>query len=98
MERKMIGMNEMCDHLVRNTSLKGSFSIEFNPNRELYETVEVFLGNHPDLFSFISGEDKKTCIETDTLITVRWCKDTPVGSYDLAASTIERLMKMVSSL
>lgn len=69
---------------------KCSLSIEHNPNRDFYETVENYLlDNCPH---FQTPEHKTKAIETNELWIMHWYPETPVGFHQIAAPTLAELL------
>lgn len=73
---------------------KASLHISHNEHRSYYETVEQALGGctyrrdeFPD-----EGEIVKA-IETDSVWTIQWYPDTPVGFCRVAAATLSRALE-----
>lgn len=66
-----------------NTSEAGSWSIERNPHRSSYESVSE--DDEHQEHSWLSEEHKQTACEANSMVALRWYKDTPIGSYDIAA-------------
>jgi hypothetical protein len=72
-----------------NTSDSGSYHITMNDHKSCHRTVEQELECLPDLYDFVSEEDKTKCIETNTLYSLHWYQDTQVGFIKLNGSSIE---------
>jgi hypothetical protein len=53
----------------------------------MYETIEDFY-DHND---FISPEEWSKAVAEDSAWVLQWYPDTPIGSYILAASTLEAI-------
>jgi hypothetical protein len=79
-----------------HTSSMGSWSIQWNEHRAVYETVERQWQD--DLFDFESPLEAARCLRENTLVVLHWYKDTPVGSYKIAAPDMEGLRRMASRL
>lgn len=79
--------------IIKNTEEKGNFSIEWNPQRSYYQTVEDYLEDNPDYLDFVSEEEKKKAIEENSLVFLQWYIRTPVGFNTYAASNLEALFK-----
>ncbi len=68
---------------------KASLTITHNPQRDNYETVEKHLEYHGDrLHDFATEEQRQRCIDTDSLWSIHWYPDTPIGFCDVAAPTL----------
>jgi hypothetical protein len=74
-----------------NTSDAGNWAIERNPQRSNYESVREEDGDQEH--SWLSEEHKQAAYEVNSMVVLRWYKDTQVGSYDIAALDIWWLAK-----
>lgn len=86
-----MSLRAMIDALEQHTSEMGSWSIEANDQRGVYETVDQHLKNHPDLWDFRSEAERQQCIERNVLYGLRWYMDTPSGFYSYAAPSMALL-------
>jgi hypothetical protein len=72
-------------------------SIEHNPHRGDYETVERWLElNDVRDAADISPEDRAAILASGEVWTISWCPDTPVGSCTVAAATLERALEIAN--
>lgn len=75
----------------------GSFSLEYNPQRALYETVEQYLDDHPEVGGgsdeFESPGEHRRAIESNTLVILQWYPRTPIGFYYWQAPDLESLLR-----
>jgi hypothetical protein len=78
-----------------------SLSIEHNPNRDEYQTVEEWVterhkreGDRTGICYFIweSPEHRQRAIDTNELWVMRWYPDTPIGFNEIAAPTLQDLI------
>ncbi len=76
---------------------KGGMSIEKDPHRANYESVEEYERWRGESDDWVSPEEREKAIETDTLWTIQWYPDTPVGFCYLMASSLEALMSRFAS-
>lgn len=80
--------------------LKGKYSclhLTFNVEHAInYDTVEGFIrcGQY-DPESWVSPEEMQKSIDTNSVWTLQWYPDTPIGFYTLRASSIEALLKAI---
>jgi hypothetical protein len=92
------------DKLKTQVSLRGfmnfpkhiSFTLEHNPNVIFYNTVAEYLDNMSCPPEFLNIADKDQCIIKNEIWIMTWYPDTPVGSYQVAASTLELLLELVN--
>ena len=71
-----------------------SFTIRHNDHKAVYETAasEIESWGPHNGPRFVSEEEKRKAIETDSIWEACWYPDTPIGSYSIAASTLEALL------
>ena len=73
--------------------------LDHNPNRDVYETVKIWI-SHDEAqdcpFEWESSGHKELAIRTNELWTLTWFPDTPVGSYALAAPSLNALLQWAS--
>lgn len=73
-----------------------SLTIEHNPHKLNYESVEVYLSR--SLVVFRSERDKDEAIALDELWTLQWYPDTPVGFQSIAAQRLYDLLVFAQSV
>lgn len=74
-----------------------SLSLEHNPHKNNYQTVEAyceFFCADPEYW--ISEENYKKACETDELWILQWYPDTPIGSYTVCADNLQDLLNYVN--
>lgn len=79
-------------------SYKVSFSIEHNYHKKYYDSIEdhfekMFLHDQPD------EEEQKMierCIAADSVWTITWYPDTPVGFCQVFAPTLEEALELAN--
>lgn len=72
-------------------------SIAHNPHRGVYQPVEQWLAKAvTDDGIDITEEDRAAILSTGEVWTVSWCPDTPVGSCEVAAATLERALELAN--
>ena len=77
--------------------LKGEFtslSIEFNRHKAHYDTAAVAIrdGTYRNA-EWVSIAEKQNAIEKDSVWTLQWYPDTPIGFYELAASSLDAVIR-----
>jgi hypothetical protein len=78
-----------------------SLSIEFNPHAVYYETAAKWVADREAIEcppNWVSPEDRQRAIDTNCIWVCQWYPSTPVGSYEVAASSFDVLMAMVNSV
>jgi hypothetical protein len=63
-----------------------------NDHKSVYESVEDHFG-HLDDGGWVSPEERLKAIELDSVWELQWYPDTPIGSYYVAASSLEAIQK-----
>lgn len=73
--------------------------LEHNAHKDYYLTAEQELNeNKFERYDEISEEDKKQCIELDSIWTLQWYPETPIGFYFVVGATLERVLELASSV
>ncbi len=67
---------------IRN-SCKCSISLEINPNRSCYQTVEAYLNEYAYNEAEISSKEFVEMVKRDTIFEITMYPDTPIGCYIL---------------
>lgn len=72
--------------------------IEHNPHKMNYQTVAEWSANGSDGGSaqWISDEQRKIAVETDSIWTMQWYPNTPISFRFIAAATFEELIEYAS--
>lgn len=69
--------------------------IEHQPHASCFQTVEEWLKeNKLSGYSDTTPEDEHKMIESDSIWTIQWYPDTPVGFYSVAAASLERCVEI----
>lgn len=75
-----------------------SLTVSFNEHAGLYQTAEEWLADneslHPDgpRWDWVSPEEREKAIRENSVWTLQWYPDTPVGFCMLAAASFDVLM------
>jgi hypothetical protein len=80
-----------------------SLSIQHNPHRGDYRTIERWVEDH--LLASTAGtgftadevirpEDRAAILATGEVWVISWCPETPVGSCEVVAATLERALEL----
>lgn len=72
---------------------KCSLYIQHNDHKSFYESVESWVIDNDDMYSWKSVTTKQEAIDTDSVWTIQWYPDTPIGFISLAAPTLESLLE-----
>ena len=68
-------------------------TLEHNPHLNVYDTVKQTLEDY-DPYGWKSDESRQRAIDTNEIWTLQWFQDTPIGSYSIAAPTLEELLEI----
>lgn len=71
-------------------------SLEHNQHRSVYDTAEQWIAEN-DWCDWESDEAKREAIEIDSIWTLQWYPDTPVGFYAVAAPTLADLLRIAAN-
>ncbi|MCP4677701.1 MAG: hypothetical protein GY854_19730 [Deltaproteobacteria bacterium] len=74
----------------------GGLQLGHNPHKASYETVERY-EQGIEYFDWISEEERKAAIETDSIWVLQWYPKTPIGFLCIAASSLEAIIKYLES-
>lgn len=77
---------------------KAGLTLTHNEHLGNYQTVEEFLsiGNYCEGLEWKNKEQREMAIKYNELWTLNWYPDTPVGSYSIAAPTLEKLLEFAN--
>lgn len=73
---------------------KAGLYLTHNEHHGIYEPLEQF---YDDPSTWISPEEHRLSIENDSVWTLQWYPDTPVGFCMVRASTLEAIRKAMES-
>lgn len=74
-----------------------SLYVTHNQHKSYYETIQEYLKRDYICIQHMQIEDIKNIIENDSIWEVQWYPHTPIGSYHVAAATLERCMEIINS-
>ncbi len=69
---------------------KGSVSLNINPHRDIYQSIETYLSDDRDK---ISDNTYNNIIKNDTLVELVFYPDTPVSNYTVYHYDIDTAIK-----
>jgi hypothetical protein len=76
---------------------KCGLHLTHNDYKDNYETInQVFAEDSQGYYSDMTPEDKAECIRTDSLWTLHWYPDTPVGFFVVHGPTLERVLELAN--
>lgn len=72
-----------------HSSLYLTFNSENGPS---YQSVADVADDDRFLLDWVSAEERAAAIQSNSIWTLQWYPDTPIGSYSVSASTLEALL------
>jgi hypothetical protein len=75
---------------------KGGLHISHNQHHGYYEKVEEAIGGEDCTYprdDFPDDDEIKKCIETDSVWTIQWYPETPIGFFRVSAATLSRALE-----
>lgn len=78
---------------------EASLHLTHNDHKSVYETAEQWIADNDErgFAEWISEEQKQKAIETDSIWTLQWYPNTPVGFNCLAAADLDLLLEAASA-
>ena len=73
-----------------------SLTLQHNAHKDYYQTVADYIEGN-EWFVWISDEAKQQALDTNEIWTLHWYPATPIGSYAMAAATLQELLDFVNS-
>ena len=67
-----------------------------NEHRDYYQTVEAWLADRNDHFTWKDEQSKRRAIESGEVWTLQWYPDTPIGFCIKSAADLDALMEAVN--
>jgi hypothetical protein len=74
-----------------------SLTLEHNDHKGIYQSAADWIADN-EMFDWRDDAAKQRAIETDSIWTLMWYPDTPVGSYDIAAPTLEEVLEWAAEI
>jgi len=74
-----------------------SMTIEHNPHKAIYESVQSYIDNYEHLKTSVISEDLKICSERDEIWELRWYPATPTSFYIIISYSLERCLELANS-
>jgi hypothetical protein len=69
--------------------------LEHNANRDYHQTVADYLEESTH-YQFKDDASRAQCIAENQIWTLQWYPDTPIGSFSVAAATLDDLLSFAS--
>lgn len=73
---------------------KASMTLTHNDHKSYYESPENWIEEHADWCDWENTEAKQRAIDTDSIWTIQWYPDTPIGFICVAAPTLEEALHL----
>nr|DAF93438.1 MAG TPA: hypothetical protein [Myoviridae sp. ctshb19] len=77
---------------------KCSLTITHNDHKDYHRTLAQEIELYGDDNNWPSDEAKQRAIDTDEIWVIHWYPDTPIGSYRVAAPTLEEALAFANSV
>lgn len=71
-------------------------SIEHNPHKSFYQTVEEYIYNFDRFKSCITEEDFVICVDRDELWYIQWYPNTPISFNLVISYSLERCIEIIN--
>lgn len=71
--------------------------LQHNEHRSYYEAAAEWIGQN-DHYAWKDEASKQAAIASDSVWTLQWYPDTPIGFYAVAAPTLEELLELANSV
>jgi hypothetical protein len=71
--------------------------LQHNQHRDYYQSAAEWITDN-DLYDWKDEASKQTAIDSDSIWTLQWYPDTPIGFYSVAAPTLEDLLELANSV
>ncbi|EIM25731.1 hypothetical protein [Microvirga lotononidis] len=74
---------------------EGSLHLTHNDHKSYYQTVSQWLADQEAgncWFDWVSPEQRQKAIDTDSVWTIQWYPETPIGFCALAAADLDALL------
>lgn len=71
-------------------------TLEHNSHKDVYETIDNYY-QFLNVEDWVSKEEYEMALALDSVWTLQWYPETPVGFYKIAASSLEALKARVES-
>lgn len=81
--------------LVKFPEHKCGLHLTHNEHKDVYEKLEEKLQD--DYYKDMTPEDRAECLRTDSLWTLHWYPNTPVGFIVVHGPTLERVLELAAS-
>ena len=75
---------------------KVSIFMQHNAHKNYYQSASDWIDEYSDWCDWESDEAKQQAIETDSIWTLQWYPDTPIGFFAVAAPTLEDLLRFAN--
>jgi hypothetical protein len=70
--------------------------LQHNEHRNYYQSATEWIADH-DLYDWKDEASKQRAIQSDSVWTLQWYPDTPIGFCAIAAPTLEELLEFALS-
>jgi hypothetical protein len=74
-----------------------SLTIQHNDHKGIYQSAADWIEEN-EIFRWKDEASQQRAIETDSIWTLMWYPDTPIGSYSIAAPTLEEVLAWAAEI
>jgi hypothetical protein len=71
--------------------------LQHNQHRDYYQSPAEWIADN-DLYDWEDEASKQAAIDSDSIWTLQWYPETPIGFYAVAAPTLEDLLELANSV
>lgn len=71
--------------------------LQHNQHRDYYQSASEWIEDN-DQYYWKDEASKRAAIDSDSIWTLQWYPDTPIGFYAVAAPTLEALLELANSV
>jgi len=76
---------------------KAALTLQHNDHKNDYTSAEQWIVDLNDWCTWESDEAKQRAIDTDSIWTLQWYPETPVGFCCVAAPTLEEVLRLANT-
>jgi hypothetical protein len=75
----------------------GGLYLTHNEHHDSYEPIEQWLDGNEGRFQWVTPEEHKKAIAEDSVWSLHWYPNTPIGFHSIGASSLDALKDYLSS-
>ncbi len=78
-------------------NFKCAMYLQCNDHKNIYQSAADWIVDNLDHYHWKDDSAIQRAIDTDTIWTLQWYPDTPVGCYAVAAPTLHEVLEMANA-